>query len=377
MMLRQCILDNITFSSKEFSQVLDKFKSMVIDNTRSAETISVWFDGVKYDFGLGGLHGFREPGVYKNIVSADVASYYPNLAIGQRFYPQHLGEVFCDVYQHLYEERKKFKKGTDESNAIKLALNGVYGMSNAEWSPFYDPMYTMSITINGQLLLAQLCEHITLLGAGRIIMANTDGIEVDVYDEAKFKRVCDLWQKEHKLSLEFSKYVKLAVRDCNNYIGLKDNGEVKEKGEYVNDRELFKDQSMKIVTKAVREYFINDTPIEKTINDCTDISLFLLGKRAKTGLLEYRRVNGSDLEKIKMPKNVRYYVSETGGSLVKVLNSNGKERIVNIHVGYKQTLFNKWVNKQSFSEYSIDYRFYIREARKLIESITKFQLELF
>lgn len=396
--IKDCIVPQVKFESPEFNRILKEFQGMVISKTRKQEGLFVYFDGMKYEFGFGGLHAFRESGVYKNITSADVASYYPNLAIGQRFYPLHLGEVFCDVYEHLYLERKKYPKGSDESNAIKLALNGVYGMSNAEWSPFYDPKYTMSITITGQLLLAMLCERITLSGAGRIIVANTDGIELEVYDETKLQQIAKEWQEENKLVLEFGKYRVLALRDVNNYIGVKETGEIKEKGDYVCDREIYKDQSMRIVTQAVREYFVNNVPIEKTIGDCTDIKLFLMGKRAKTGNLEFRRAEKlGELTRQKLPKNVRYYISKTGGSVVKLLTAKKKikpvqdnqmslfsvndaeevvvERVVNLHVGWRQTLFNLWVDKP-FEEYGVEKQFYITEAKKLIDSIVKVQTEI-
>src|SRR5690606_25364359 len=96
-------------------------------------------------------------------------------------------------------------------------------------------------------------------------------IEVDVYDHQQFEQICSQWQTSHKLKLEFSKYSKLAVRDCNNYIGVKQNGEIKEKGDYVSEREIFKDQSMRIVTKAVRDFFVKDIPIEQTIEGCKNI----------------------------------------------------------------------------------------------------------
>ena len=371
--LGQCIIEDISFGSRDFQSVLDKFKKMVISNTRKSEDISVVFDGMKYEFGFGGLHAVREPGLYKNITSADVKSYYPNLAISYRFYPKHLSEAFCDVYKQLYDERGNYPKGSDESNAIKLALNGVYGMSNAEWSPFYDPFYTMCITINGQLLLAKLCEDVTLSGAGTVIMANTDGIEVDVHDSERFEAICSQWQTSTRLQLEFSKYATLAVRDVNNYTGMKVNGEVKEKGDYVCDREIYKDQSMKIVTQAVREYFHKGIPVETTINDCKDISRFVMGKRAKTGNLEHRRIEGQDLVVELLPKNVRYYISHTGGSIVKALSNN---RTVNLHVGHRETLFNKWVDKP-FEEYGVYLPFYITEAKKLIDAILKTQLSMF
>ncbi len=395
--VKDCLVD-INFSSDAFIKVYDKFKGMVITNTKKEESLQVLFDDMVYEFGFGGLHACRAPGVYTNIHSADVSSYYPNLAISRKFYPKHLGEVFCEVYQGIYEERKKHKKGSPENEAYKLALNGAFGQSNADWSFFYDPAFTMKITINGQLILAQLCEYITTSGAGRVIMVNTDGIEVDVKNEDSFRKICDTWQKLHGLQLEYTKYKKLCIRDSNAYIGLKDDGTVKEKNDFETNKEIYKDQSMRIVPLAVRRYFIDGIPIEKTINECENIGLFLMGKRAHTGVLEYRRAE-NDLEITKLPKYVRYYISTSGGAIVKVTELTEKQKekkkkepenqlslfdvkkvkkqkemkITAVHAGRRMTLFNKWVDKP-FKEYGIDTSFYIKEARKLIDSVVNHQL---
>src|SRR5258707_1174048 len=138
-------------------------------------------------------------------------------------FPLHLGKTFCETNEGLYNARRKSAKGSAMNAAYKLALNGVIGMTNAEWSPFFDRAMNMSVTINGQFLLAMLCERITEGLAGKIIMANTDGIEVDVSNRADFDRICEEWQKEFNLQLEFNTYSKLACRDVNNYIGVFDN----------------------------------------------------------------------------------------------------------------------------------------------------------
>lgn len=392
-----CLIDGLQFQTPQFQKIHSAYERMTIYNTKTdGETMKAELDGVVYEFGLGGLHGFREPGVYHNIVSADVSSYYPNLAISQGFHPEHLGQAFCEVYKELYEERKKYPKGSDESNAIKLSLNGTFGQSNAEWSVFYDPKFTMSITINGQLLLALLCESITVSGAGRIIMANTDGIEVDVKDTRLFEKVCENWQKRYSLSLEFSVYSMLACRDVNNYLGQFDNGKIKAKGAFEVDREIFKDNSMKIVPYAVQQFFVNNTPISETIENCNDIGMFLLGNRAKTGDLEYRKADTGELERIPLPRTVRYYVSKSGGSIVKVTEAKKKkkelespnqlnlfdlapieapettEKIINLHVGRRMTLFNVWQTRP-FGDYLVDIEFYKQEAQKLIDSVVKNQ----
>ena len=107
-----------------------------------AETINVVFNDFRIDYGLGGVHGAKRGYVKSDdeyvIVSADVASMYPNIAIANRVYPEHLGESFCDSYKELYQERKKYPKGTPENLNIKLSLNSVYGKSSDKYSPFYD-----------------------------------------------------------------------------------------------------------------------------------------------------------------------------------------------------------------------------------------------
>lgn len=386
----------LDFSSKEFRDIYNQYRKMVITSTKKDEVIKCVFDGMKYEFGLGGLHAFREPGIYKNIISADVTSYYPHLSIKLGLHPKHLGQAFCHTYQSLFEERNNYPKGSDENTGLKFGLNGVFGQTNAEWSPFYDPAMTMAITLNGQFLLALLCECITESLSGRIIMANTDGIEVDVLDEIEFKKVCDEWQKEFQLHLEFNKYKILAARDVNNYLGVFENGKVKEKGAFETERELYKNQSMKIVRTAVRRYFVDRMPVERTINECKDISQFLIGKRAKTGNLEYRGVDGYDLKKEKLPKNVRYFISRSGGAIVKltklekkkktdispnqmslfsadpVVQSEKVNRITKLHVGHRMTMFNKWFDR-SFEDYGVEKRFYVNEANKLIDSVIKQQ----
>ncbi len=130
---------------------------------RVAENLNIVIDGFRYDFGTGGLHGAKkgiiEPKSDELLISYDVASYYPNMAISNNVYPKHLGETFCKVYSDLYEQRKVKPKGSPANAALKLALNGVYGDSGNEYSPLFDPQYTMSITVSGQMTLCMLIER--------------------------------------------------------------------------------------------------------------------------------------------------------------------------------------------------------------------------
>lgn len=195
---------------------------------RIADGLNVVIDGFQYDFGTGGIHGAAS-GVWisdeeMQIYTYDVASYYPNLSIKNKLFPEHLDILFCDVYAQLYKERKSYDKKHAANKALKLALNGTYGASNDKFSPMFDPKFTMSITINGQLLLCMLMEKMIKEVGGKIIMCNTDGFEF-IAPKAAQERVQELvadWEKLTGLTMEGELYSKMLIRDVNNYVAIKE-----------------------------------------------------------------------------------------------------------------------------------------------------------
>lgn len=193
-----------------------------------AETLNVLINGFRYDYGVGGIHGATQGTIRstdgRKIRTLDVASYYPNMAIANEIYPKHLGKTFCKVYADLYEQRKATPKGSAANAALKLALNGVYGDSNNEFSPLLDPAYTMSITIGGQLSLCMLMEKLIDHCNARIIMCNTDGFEY-VIDTDKFEeadRWVKWWEDLTKLQMEGATYSVMHIADVNSYIAIKE-----------------------------------------------------------------------------------------------------------------------------------------------------------
>lgn len=195
---------------------------------RVAETLNVVIDGFRFDFGVGGIHGSLSDKVVKsnnkwNIVDLDVSSFYPNLAISNRIYPKHLTDKFCDIYKDMYEQRKSYKKGTPENAMLKLALNGTYGESNNPFGVFYDPQFTMSITVGGQLTLCLLIDMFYRNNINfKMVMANTDGITIAVtkeHDDSMMQIVGE-WEKLVKLEMERVDYDKMFIRDVNSYIGV-------------------------------------------------------------------------------------------------------------------------------------------------------------
>ena len=224
--LKDAILPWIEFSNPEFTRVLNWLKGQIITETKGVfEDVTARVNGFEFVFGLGGIHGSVENEVVEArldlvIESVDVSSMYPNIAIKNGFHPEHLGKVFCNIYEHLYEQRKTYPKGSAENAMLKLALNGVYGDSNSPFSVFYDPLFTMKITLSGQLLLCLLADMLMKVPTIRIIMANTDGLEYTIHPDyvEHAVNVCTEWEKLTQLTLERARYKRMFILNVNNYI---------------------------------------------------------------------------------------------------------------------------------------------------------------
>jgi len=171
-------------------------------------------------------------------VDIDVAGLYPDIAVKNRLYPEHLGERFVEEYAKLPIERKAWqeKKGKKcaEANSMKLAGNGTYGNSNNQYSCFYDPRFTMTITINGQLMLCMLAEALLTVEGLSLISINTDGITFRVgRDRLEHAQIVQrIWERRTRLTLEETQYSRMWIRDVNSYIAEGVDGKLKQKGAY-------------------------------------------------------------------------------------------------------------------------------------------------
>jgi len=347
-------------------------------------TLNVVIDGFRFDYGLGGIHGAKQ-GVTKTegtkvLRTLDVASYYPNMAISQSVYPAHLGLTFCKVYKNLYEERKLHKKGSAANAALKLALNGTYGDSANEYSPLYDPMYTMTITIGGQLSLCMLMEKLIDECFAEIIMCNTDGFEY-VVEENMIPLADSLvkeWEEITGLQMEGDTYAAMYIRDVNNYVSLTTSGKVKTKGAYeVPEYKLSgyneilfeklgwnKNASCMIVPFAAVECLLKGIPVEDTIHNWSNPFDFLL----RTKVPRSSRLVLTYDNKEELQQNIcRYYPCEDGGKLTKImppLVEGDEERRLSIDSDWTV----KTCNNINDFKWDVNYDYYIKEANKLVQS---------
>ena len=375
---KDIILDYVSFKGKEFNTLLNDLLDTTITETKGSLEHSVVYKGFKYDYGAGGIHGCIKPGVYEaddlyDIRDIDVASFYPNLAIVNGFKPEHLGEAFNRIYKNIFETRKGISKKDARNAAYKLMLNGVYGKSNSKYSYLYDPKFTMSITINGQLLISMLAEELANCGY-EILQVNTDGITIKhLKSESKnIDCICDKWSILTNLELETAFYSKMIIMDVNNYLSVKLNGDTKPKGLFEIIKEPHKDTSFTVVPYAISEYFTKGIPIENTIKSHTNIYDFCGRAKFKgNDYGEIRYISNYNEVKEKQQKTTRYFISNKGATFIKMY-AKGSEEFIN--KGYQVTIFNKYYKKEN---YDINYDFYIKECNKIINSIEIKQLSLF
>jgi hypothetical protein len=421
--VKDIILPYIEFKTPEFQELLNFFKSKILSTnaddksgTKGALSYSVKYKDVKTDYGLGGVHGANQRGIYKStddmvIMSSDVTSYYPNLAIRNKWAPAHLDkDKFCQLYEWFFDERKKIPKSNPMNYVYKIILNSTYGLSNDANSFLYDPEFTMRITINGQLSLTMLYEMICEEIPDCVpIMQNTDGLETLIpreYED-KYMEICERWEKMTQLNLEHDKYQKIIFADVNNYIAVYDWQELnpadwlekKKKNpddlyKVINDKfmhasakckgrfeysglALHKNKSKLIVPKAIYHYFIHGTLPEEYLAENKNILDYCIGTKAKGNWkLEIRSVEDGELVTEPLQKTIRYYVSKKGGKVFKT-NPDGREQQL-VAGKYLQTMYNV-LDDKNFEEYDVDLQYYKTLIEKEINSIIQKvrQLNLF
>lgn len=136
--MKDVIFDYIKFDNPVLQNVLAKLKNTVIPitNVPKGYKFEIKFEigGVKHTYGIGGLHSENEPEIFEPndsemLIDSDVTSLYPSIILQNELYPAHLGRMFLDVYQTIYDQRVAAKKEGRkiENETLKLALNGLTG----------------------------------------------------------------------------------------------------------------------------------------------------------------------------------------------------------------------------------------------------------
>ncbi len=378
--IKDLILDYIKFETPEFNNLLEKFKTVEINpnQTKGGFKYNVKYKGVKTHFGLGGAHGAMQPGVYESdnenvIMSSDVASFYPNLAIMNKISPAHLDKkAFCHLYEWFFTERKKIPKSDPMNYVYKIILNSTYGLSNDKNSFLYDPQFTMFITVNGQLTLMMLYEMIMeAIPEATPLLQNTDGVEtiiprskIDLYME-----VCKKWEEITNLVLEHDQYKKLILADVNNYIAIDNNGKAKCKGRFeFENLALHKNKSKLIIPKAIYAYFVDGTLPEDTLKNNNNILDYCIGGKSKGNWKQVARyIKDGKGHEDELQKINRYFISNNGVKIIKVNKNDNRE--IQLESGrWMQTIYNDTKVKE-WGSYDINEKYYLDAIEKEINNI--------
>lgn len=384
--LNEIILPFIKFETPVLKELLKEMKQQTVSPNRKGYEKHFYMNGLEYSIGVGGIHSVNKPSVFEaeedEIISdVDVASLYPSLIIQYEFYPPHLGKDFLDVYKRIKDERIEAKHNGDKLKnlTLKLSINGLSGNLQSEYSFCYSPKTVMQIRINGQLLLLMLAEKLISIGC-KIIQANTDGLFVlrKKKDEDKFKEACKWWENLTKLELEEDRFERFYQFAINDYLGIlegysktKNSKLLKKKGLFIDEIALGKGMNAMIIPKAINALLADGIPIEKTIKSSKDINDFITYQKvSKDYKVEYN-------DKLVQQIN-RYYCSTNGCYLYKckIDNNNKRYNYINMLKDSGVTICNNLDNFKVFPD-NINYRYYIKEANKIINKLLTRELTLF
>mgnify|MGYP000301302400 CR=1 FL=1 len=396
----EILSDKIQFLSPQLNDLLQSLRSLVLRGEKGEFERTFTYAGTSYTLATGGLHSNEIPAIYvandkQTIVDRDVASYYPNLIRSLKVCQKHLNpKAWFRIADTIVDERLEHKhlakdkslsliqrmKHTTAAACLKIVANaGIFGKMGSEKSFLCDKKAMYKVTINGQLFLLMLIERLEDAGI-HVISANTDGIVTIVPKglEETADNICHWWEKHLGLELEFTSYSKYITEGVNSYLTVKTDGKKKFKGRmnpkmYLED--LSKGYNSPIVAKAVTEYFINGTPVMETLRNSKSILDFCRTQNVnRKYYIEYTHVVDHKMVVEEVQRNTRFYVSLTGGSLMKVEilgwdeNNQPKLKKSSLCAGQRVTVCNL-VEDKDISELNINYLYYYNECMAIIEPI--------
>lgn len=382
--VKRCIARYVKFVTPELRSFLERIKDIELKLQDDFKE-EVHFYGNVYSFMKGGLHTENKPEIFEAdddhlIIDWDVSSYYPAIIIKNKRYPGHLGEEFLNGYIKMFDKRltlkplaKKDKKIKGIVGALKLAVNSVYGKSSDMTNWIYDRLLTMFTTITGELSLMMLIEKYELSDI-KVISANTDGVTIRIKKEdvPVMESINEWWQKTTGYELERTDYKKIIFSTVNDYIAIKTDGDVKKKGDFLTDFELYKNKSARIVPLALEQYFVHGIPISTTVMGDSNIYNFCIRQKASRDF-HYEGWNRARGEKTVYNKLIRYYVSNVGEKLLKVKNENSDSTapdVAQVEAGeWVCTVVNYLPANTDVKTAGINYDYYIQKAEKMVKKI--------
>ena len=361
-------------------EVFDFFDRMYDPNISDAEyfksKLEISVGECPVTIGFGGIHGAipnyfwsEQEDPEEAIRNKDVGSYYPHLCTINGYTSRNIPSP--QVYENVLESRMKAKAAGDiaTANALKLVCNTTYGCLLNQYNDLYDPLMGRSVCISGQLYLLELARHCYQDIPGlKIVQLNTDGIMVQCRKEylSQLDEICDEWQSRTGFELETDSVIKIAQKDVNNYVEIQEGGKAKAKGGYlvkgISTVGAFNiNNSCCIVATALKEYFVNGTPVEETIENCNDIFQFQIIAKAGAKYKEAYHVVGDRKEQVQKVNRVYATEDTRYGKLFKVKAED--DTTAKIESLPEHCIID---NDNQLTIADVDKNFYIEMARKRV-----------
>lgn len=429
MAFKRIIIDDIKFKTPELQALLVDMKKVIVHSVSKDSFVrEVPLGKLIYTIATGGIHTQDTPRelrskcksinsdsyisekgniIWDNLtedsyvyVHFDISSFYPRIMVTRKVSPKHLDEsVFVKLVKWIMDTRIAAKHSIEPiidgipkdilAEVLKIVINSIYGKLGFEYGDLMDKMAVLKVTINGQLMIMMVCEDLEINDI-EVASANTDGIVVKLYkkDKEKFDAIVEAWKTATNLEADSEEYEAYINRDINNYCVREFNGKMLYKGAlhptmYAND--LSKGYDMPIVAAAVVNFFIYNKPILETLYECRNILDFCktqnVGKQYHIEFVHHgtrrsqKEVSSTHNQSSifvdntageVLQRNVRFYVSNKGGSIFKVKNA-GKDR-GNLAAGKKVTVLNT-LDDQTIEFRNVNYTYYYEEAMKIINPI--------
>ncbi len=234
--------------------------------------------GLEHTIAWGGVHAGRSKTTItcaedELMFDADVGQLYPNI---MRVYDLLSRAARKPEQAWLCLDKSMYWKAqgnTRKREPYKRQCNIFYGAEGDPFNPLYDPLHRTLVCVFGQVFLIDLIDKIEDIIY--LINSNTDGIffKVKKKDVPELKRRIGEWEKRTGLEMDYKEFIKFISKDVNNYLAVKKNGDIHAKGAYVKDLSDL-DYDLPIVNEALRNYMIFGTPVEITVNACSDFRKF-------------------------------------------------------------------------------------------------------
>lgn len=338
-------------------------------------------DGVDYE----GATSFGTPGVYKNVMKADVASLYPSIMLSYNIFdplkdPQ---QVFTQMVRYFTEERLANKKKAKETGeqyfkdleqSQKIIINSSYGMLGTNGLLFNSPSNAAKVTEHGRDILQTAMtwaeSHKFLIPNGdtdSISFCYSDFRKVSADERATLLGEINALYPSGIRWEDDGYYEAMLVLKAKNYVMLTEDGKTKTKGSALKSstREpAFKE----FMNALVQELLLKDSPnllvvyerFVSEIMNIEDIKRFASKKTITKTTLTSERTNEKQI--VRAIEDQEYSIGDkcyvyfdSNGHLKSVDNYSNdadKSRLLKkLHDCLKT--FDSVVNLDSFKNYSL------------------------